>query len=154
MPPMALDVSEAQVCVGSIDDPLGYDWYHLVLILRLWEDGNWIACNGDLEVELVNLNDSRVVPLVRDQPIPFRCHANLCGFEAGVVDCDQALERVIDESRQLAGTLFGLYYQSAFGVSADRYYSGPANERRADTHERERKEPAAAGSRGEEAKGE
>ena len=125
---MALNVSDAQVCVSPVGRPPGYDWYHLVLILRLRDHGKWIACNGDLEVELLNLNDSRVAPLFRDHPIPLRCRSNLCGFEARLVECDQALDRVRDEACQLAEIL-GLDYEFTSGVSADWYYRGPANER-------------------------
>ena len=53
MPPKALDIVETQVVVGATAQPdeHGNDWYHLVLIQRLSEQGKWFACNGDLEVE-------------------------------------------------------------------------------------------------------
>ena len=44
------------------------------------------------------------------------------------MECDQALDRVRDEACQLAEIL-GLDCEFTSGVSADCYYSGPANER-------------------------
>ena len=117
MPPKPLNVAETQVCGGAVDDQYGNDWYHLVPIQRLSEQGKWIACNGDLEVEVVDLNDSRVAPLTRNQPVSARCRNGLYGSDANAFSSTEAIERVRYEARHLAG-IFGLNFESSYGVFA------------------------------------
>jgi len=128
MPPKALNIAETQVCVGAEDDQHGNDWYHLVLIQRLSEQGKWIACNGDLEVEVVDLNESRVVPLTRNQPVSARCRNGLYGSDRNALSSTEAIKKVRREARHLAGIL-PLDFRSSSGVSACWYYNDPAHEK-------------------------
>ena len=117
MPPEALKAVKTQVCVGAVDDQHGNDWYHLALIQRLSEQGEWIACNGDLEVEVVDVNDSRVMPLTRNQPVSARCRKGLYGSDRNALSTSEAIEKVRREARHLAGIL-PLDFRSSSGVSA------------------------------------
>ena len=105
MPPKTLNIAETQVCVGAVGDEYGNGWYHLVFIQRLSEQGKWIACNADLEVEVVDLDDSKVVPLTRNQPAPAWCRANLYGIDAGAFGTTEEPEQVRHPARHLLASL-------------------------------------------------
>ena len=66
----ALDLPEAQVAIDFPQDA-NFTWHVRVLVVRL-TDSVWIGFSPDLEAELIDLRDHRVVPLARAAPFPAR----------------------------------------------------------------------------------
>ena len=71
----ALDIPEAQVAIDFPQDA-NFTWHVRVLVARL-TDSVWIGFSPDLEAELVDLRDHRVVPLVRNAPFPARVRGDI-----------------------------------------------------------------------------
>ena len=99
----APNFSFRQVLVDFFDDP-NYHWHGRVLLLPSPNgDGRWIGCSPDLELEVLNLAEHRVLPVSRGQPYPQRAvGGGIYGFD----DLDDAdFDQVQRDARELAVVL-------------------------------------------------
>ena len=79
--PRSLDISEQQICVEFPDDA-NYTWHARVLLHKLTDGGRWVALTPDLEVEVLDVSQLRIVPLARAAPVPSRIHGDCDLFDA------------------------------------------------------------------------
>ena len=79
--PRALDLDVPQVAVDYFDDEGGFPWHHRLLLVKLGEGSRWAAATPTHEIEVVNLDQHRVVPLVRGAEVPPRCREGFFGFD-------------------------------------------------------------------------
>ena len=75
----ALDVSQDQVLVGYFEDE-NFQWHHRLLLCSLG-GARWAAPSPDHSVEIINLDDHRVLPLRRRGPFPARVAGNVYAFD-------------------------------------------------------------------------
>ena len=81
---VALDIQETQVAIDFPDDAR-FTWHVRVLVSQLSDGGRWVGFSPDLEAEVIDLADHRVVPLVRKAPFP----ASIAGdvyYRTGITD--------------------------------------------------------------------
>ena len=122
MAEIALDISEAQVCIEFPDDP-NYSWHHRVLLSKL-DGGRWVVLTPDGDVEVSDLSAHRVVPLTRGKAVPARVAGDV--YLLGVLS-DDDLRAATAEATALAGIL-GASVGVPVGVRADWLFSDPAHE--------------------------
>eukprot|EP00971_Amphidinium_carterae_P337711 6474657-Amphidinium_carterae.1 len=67
----ALEIDEAQCLVDFFGDPNGYRWHMRVLLIQGGTNSSrWIWATPDLEVQVGDLADHRIVALSKGQPLP------------------------------------------------------------------------------------
>ena len=66
----ALDIAEQQVLIDFFGDPGGFWWHARILLVKTSQPGVWVVTSPDWETQRCNLNDHRVVPMLRNGPIP------------------------------------------------------------------------------------
>eukprot|EP00971_Amphidinium_carterae_P087653 1734223-Amphidinium_carterae.1 len=67
----ALDVDEPQCLVDFFEDPNGYRWHMRLLLIQGGSNSSrWIWATPDLEVQVGDLSDHRIVALSKGQPLP------------------------------------------------------------------------------------
>ena len=124
--PMGLDLHEQQVAVDFEDDD-AFLWHHRVLFERVGDQGRWVACSPDGELEVLDLADHRVIPIPRGGPVPQRVQ-DLYTFAGPVPEDDLlALRR---DAKALASML-GAGPAAAGGASSSSaawYYSDLSRE--------------------------
>ena len=93
----SLDVPEAQVAIDFPDDA-NFTWHARVLVVRL-TDSVWIGFSPDLEAELIDLREHRVVPLARGAPFPARVRNDIY-YRVAITDAEVTAAR--QECQELA----------------------------------------------------
>lgn len=86
----SLDVEHAQVLIDFFDDP-EFSWHHRLLVVDCG-GGRWIAVTPDHEVEVLVLNDHRVLPVGRAGRFPQRALRDMYVFDPIAEDDMRALE--------------------------------------------------------------
>ena len=122
--PRALDVVEQQVALDFPEDAL-YFWHSRILLRRLGDGSRWIGVSPDLELEVVDLSDHRVVPYVRAAPLPGRVAEGVYHFDAADVTED-VLQRLHQEAIALAHVLGATV---AVAGQAEWYFADTASEK-------------------------
>ena len=97
----ALDIPEPQVAVDFPDDQF-FTWHVRVLVTQLGDGGRWVAFSPDLEPEVIDLADHRVVPLVRGAAFPQRIRGDVY-YRVNITEDD--LTNTVQECRALAAVL-------------------------------------------------
>lgn len=82
-------------------DP-NFQWHHRVLVEKLDKAGRWVCATPDLECEVVDLNNHRVVAVARAATFPRRVQGNVYAF-SGLSDAEY--DQVRAEARALAAVL-------------------------------------------------
>ena len=75
----ALDIPEAQVATDFFGGQ--YPW-HARILFEKFAESRWVGCSPDGEVQVVDLRDHRVIPLVRDAEVPQRIRGQCYLFDA------------------------------------------------------------------------
>ena len=100
-----LDIVEQQIAAYYPEDA-EIGWHHRILVRRLNDQGRWVAASPDLELEVMDLNQTRFLPLTRSAAIPARIRDDFYGFgNAGVTE--QQLSDLHVEAEALAQVLGG-----------------------------------------------
>ena len=79
------DVEEHQIAVEYPNDP-NYVWHQRFLVHRL-DDQRWIGFSADLESEVIDVSQARVLPLPRGGVVPARIRGQLY-FVDGLTDAE------------------------------------------------------------------
>ena len=121
----ALDIPEPQVAVDFPDDQF-FTWHVRVLVTQLGDGGRWVAFSPDLEPEVIDLADHRVVPLVRDAVFPQRIRGDVY-YRVNITEDD--LTNTVQECRALAAVLGVTGPSRPTTLVADWVYADPAFDR-------------------------
>ena len=96
-----LDVAEQQVAVRYPDDP-NFRFHQRVLVRRV-RDSVWICFTPDLSVQVIDLAQHHVVPLVRASPIPQRIRGDYYGIDDIEPDVLAEVRRDCDAMAEIHG---------------------------------------------------
>ena len=116
---VALDIQETQVAIDFPDDAR-FTWHVRVLMSQLSDGGRWVGFSPDLEAEVIDMADHRVVPLVRKAPFPARISGDVY-YRTGITD--EEFADVLYQCRALAAVLGAPGTATPAPIVADWVYS-------------------------------